>query len=113
LQAIVTAFRQAGPSGETNLAQALASLGDAQLHLGQLSLAITALRETVAIREKSPDDLWELAQARERLGEALTGNRNAEASVLLKSAARDLEGQLGADHHETVRAKAAVTHLQG
>jgi non-specific serine/threonine protein kinase/serine/threonine-protein kinase len=112
LQAIVTAFRQAGPSGETNLAQALASLGDAQLHLGQLSLAITALRETVAIREKSPDDLWELAQARERLGEALTGNRNAEASVLLKSAARDLEAQLGADHHETVRAKAAVTHLQ-
>jgi tetratricopeptide (TPR) repeat protein len=111
LQAIVARFRQAGPQGESNLAQALASLGDAELHLGRIPLATTALREAVAIREKSPDDIWELAQARERLGEALAKAGSAEAPDLLKSAAHDLESQLGADHPETLRAKAAVARF--
>jgi hypothetical protein len=55
--------------------------------------------------------LWELALARERLGETLAQNGNAAAPEFLKKAAHDLESQLGADHPETVRARAAVARL--
>jgi len=67
--------------------------------------------EAVAIREQSPEDLWELAQARERLGEVLLKVGNPEAPGLLKKAAQDLEAQLGADHPQTVRAKAALAAI--
>jgi hypothetical protein len=77
-----------------------------------MPLATAALKEVVVIREKSPDDIWELAQARERLGEALAESKDAQAPALLKGAAHDLESQLGADHPETLRAKAAVARLQ-
>jgi non-specific serine/threonine protein kinase/serine/threonine-protein kinase len=112
LSTVVAGLRQLGPQGEANLAQALATLGDTELHLGQMPLATAALKEVVVIREKSPDDIWELAQARERLGEALAESKDAQAPALLKGAAHDLESQLGADHPETLRAKAAVARLQ-
>jgi tetratricopeptide (TPR) repeat protein len=111
LQPTVEGLRKLGPQGEPNLAQALLVLGDAALHLGQNQLAGITLREAVTIREKSPDDLWELALARERLGETLAQGGSAAAPEILKKAAHDLESQLGADHPETVRAKAAVSRL--
>ncbi len=111
LQPTVEGMRKLGPQGEPNLAQALLVLGDAALHLGQNQLAGATLREAVAIREKSPDDLWELALARERLGETLAQSGNAAAPEVLKRAAHDLESQLGADHPETVRAVGAVARL--
>lgn len=111
LQSTVEGLRKLGPQGEPNLAQALLVLGDAALHLGQNPLAGATLKEAVTIREKSPDDLWELAVARERLGETLAQSGNAAAPEILKKAAHDLESQLGADHPETVRAKAAVARL--
>jgi predicted Ser/Thr protein kinase len=111
LQPTVEGLRKLGPQGEPNLAQALEVLGDAALHLGQNQLAGATLREAVTIREKSPDDLWELALARERLGETLAQDGSAAAPEILKKAAHDLESQLGADHPETLRAKAAVARL--
>jgi tetratricopeptide (TPR) repeat protein len=112
LQPTVEGLRKLGPQGEPNLAQALLVLGDAQLHLGQNQTAVATLREAVTIREKSPDDLWELALARERLAEALAQDGSAAAPAILEKAAHDLELQLGADHPETVRAKAALARLR-
>jgi tetratricopeptide (TPR) repeat protein len=114
-QAAVEGLRKLGAQGESNLALALESLGDEESHLGRLAEAGAALKEAVAIREKTPDDLWELAEARERLGENLLKAGSAaaagsgEAHDLLAKAAHDLESQLGADHPQTLRAKAALS----
>lgn len=108
LQHVVEGLRKLGPQGESNLAQALESLGDIESHMGRLNEASATLKEAVAIREKTPDDLWELAQARERLAEALLKAGNPAGADLVKKAARDLESQLGADHPQTLRAKAAL-----
>jgi hypothetical protein len=80
--------------------------------LGQIEAAGATLKEAVAIREKSPEDLWELARARERLGEMLLKAGSAAAPDTLKKAAHDLESQLGADHPETMRAKAALARVR-
>jgi eukaryotic-like serine/threonine-protein kinase len=112
LQATVAGLRKLGPQGEPNLAQALEALGDGQTHLGQIDAASATLKEAVAIREKSPEDLWELARAHERLGEMLSKAGNAAAPDMLKKAAHDLESQLGADHPETMRAKAALARVR-
>ena len=111
LEATVTGFRKLGLQGQSNLALALESFGDTAGHLGQLDQAKTALMEAVAIREQSPEDLWELAQARERLGEVLLKAGNPDAAGLLKKAAQDLEAQLGTDHPQTIRAKAALAAI--
>jgi predicted Ser/Thr protein kinase len=111
LEATVAGLRKLGLQGESNLAQALESLGDTAGHLGLLDQARSALTEAVAIRERSPEDLWELAQARERLGEVLAKQGSQGASALLQQAARDLEAQLGADHPQTLRAKAALAAI--
>jgi len=108
LRKTIDGLRKLGARGESTLAQALESLGDAEAHLGQLDEAGAEFKEAVAIREKSPDDLWELAEARERLGETLLKAGNPAARGLLKKAAQDLESQLGADHPQTLRAKAAL-----
>jgi predicted Ser/Thr protein kinase len=106
-------LRKLGAQSAANLAMALEGLGTADAALGRYSESVTALRESVAIREKAPDDLWELAEARERLGEALAKSGSAEAPALLKKASIDLESQLGADHPQTVRAKAALAQAGG
>ena len=111
LQSTVEGMRRLGAQGESNLAQALEALGDAQSLRGQLEEATASLKEAVAIRERSPDDLWELAQARERLGEALLKAGDPAAPGLLKKAAHDLESQLGTDHPQTLRARQALARI--
>jgi tetratricopeptide (TPR) repeat protein len=111
LQVVAEGLRKLGPRGESNLAEALEALGDTEAGLGHLGEASADLEEAVAIRKKSPDDLWELAQARERLGETLRKAGNPAATDLLEKAARDLESQLGADHPQTLRAKSALAGL--
>jgi non-specific serine/threonine protein kinase/serine/threonine-protein kinase len=111
LPAVVEGMRKLGAQGESNLAQALETLGEAESHLGRLNEATAALREAVAIREKSSDDLWELAQARERLAETLLKAGDPTGADLAKKAARDLESQLGADHPQTVRARNVVLKI--
>jgi tetratricopeptide (TPR) repeat protein len=110
-QIAVAGFRKLGAQGEPNLALALETLGDALTHVGSIPAATAALNDAVNIRERSPEDLWELARARERLGEALSKSAAPQASDLLKKSARDLESQLGADHPETLRAKDALSRI--
>jgi eukaryotic-like serine/threonine-protein kinase len=114
LQSAVAGLRHLGPSAETSLAQALVALGEVQMKRGQLAEAQATFQEAVALREKSPQNRWESAEARERLGEALatgTGERSGEAGGVLEGAARDLETELGAAHPQTVRAKNALARL--
>ena len=58
---------------------ALEGLGSVESAQGRNAEAETLLREAVSIREKTPDDIWELAQAQERLGEVLAKSGSAEA----------------------------------
>lgn len=106
---IVAGLRKLGAQSETNLAQALLALGDADLGKGDIREARVALQEAVVLREKYPGDVWELAQARERLAESLAKG-GSNAAPLLQRAAHDLESQLGANHPETLRAKSALAH---
>jgi hypothetical protein len=93
------------------LAMALENLGVVESAQGRNADAETVLEEAVSIRERTPDDIWELAQAQERLGEVLAKGGSTEAPALLKKASFDLESQLGADHPQTLRAKAALKRL--
>ena len=65
--------------------------------------------EAVALRETVPDDIWELAQARE-----IGGGPGEERQSRCRRAAQasaDLESQLGANHPQTLRAKAALARI--
>jgi lipopolysaccharide biosynthesis regulator YciM len=104
-------LRKLGAQSAATLAMALESLGTVEAAQGRNADAETVLKEAVSIREKTPDDIWELAQAQERLGEVLAKSGSAEAPALLKKASIDLEAQLGADHPQTLRAKAALKRL--
>jgi hypothetical protein len=74
------------------------------------------LQDAVSLREKSHDPTWELAVARERLGEALVagggeggreGGRESGRELLVRAAA-SLKAELGAGHPEAVRAQRAL-----
>jgi len=106
-------LRKLGAQSSATLAMALENLGTVESAQGRNTEAETVLREAVSIREKTPDDVWELAQAQERLGEALAKGGSADAPALLKKASLDLESQLGANHPQTLRAKAALKLLGG
>jgi non-specific serine/threonine protein kinase/serine/threonine-protein kinase len=108
----VAGLRKLGLQCSSDLAMALEGLGSAASAQGHTAEAVTLLQEAVSIREKAPDDIWELAQARERLGEALAKSGSAAAPFLLKKAGADLESQLGANHPQTLRAKAALARLR-
>jgi hypothetical protein len=104
-------LRKLGAQASANLAMALEGLGSAESAQGRNAEAEAALREAVSIREGTPDDVWELAQARERLGEALAKSGSPAAAALLRKASADLESQLGANHPQTLRAKAALARM--
>ncbi len=104
-------LRKFGAQSAATLAMALEGLGSVESAQGRQSEAQAALREAVSIRERTPDDVWELAQAQERLAEVLAKSGSAEAPALLKKASVDLESQLGANHPQTLRAKAALKQL--
>jgi predicted Ser/Thr protein kinase len=104
-------LRKLGTQSAANLAMALEGLGTVESAQGRNAEAEAALREAVALRETVPDDVWELAQAQERLGEALARSGSPSAAALLKKASADLESQLGANHPQTIRAKAALARI--
>jgi eukaryotic-like serine/threonine-protein kinase len=106
-------LRKLGAQSAATLAMALENLGTVESAQGRNADAQTVLKEAVSIREKTPDDIWERAQAQERLGEALAKSGSGEAPALLKKASIDLESQLGADHPQTLRAKNAAARLPG
>ena len=104
-------MRKQGAQSAANLAMALEGLGTVDSAMGRNTESVALLKEAVSIREQTPDDIWELAQTQERLGEALAKSGSAEAPALLKKASLDLESQLGANHPQTLRAKAALASL--
>jgi non-specific serine/threonine protein kinase/serine/threonine-protein kinase len=105
---VVAALRQLGPQAEANLTQALVALGEAELTRGQPKEARAPLEEAVLLREKNGSESWDLAEARERLGEALAASGDGGARALLQQAAGTLETQLGANHPQTQRARRAL-----
>ena len=104
----VAALRQLGPQAEASLSEALVALGETDLIRGQPQEARTPLAEAVVLREKNGPQSWDLAEARERLGEALAALRDGSARALLLQAANMLETQLGANHPQTLRARRAL-----
>jgi uncharacterized protein involved in exopolysaccharide biosynthesis len=63
------------------------------------------------LRAKNGPQSWDLAEAHERLGEALAALRDGSARALLQQAASTLETQLGANHPQTLRARRALQTL--
>ena len=112
LDPIIAGIRAVGASGRATLAQALVARADIALAEGEAAPVVPMLREAVQLRSDGWDQSWELAQARERLGEALAaGGSTGEARPLLKTAEATLQAQLGADHPETLRARHALARL--
>ena len=111
LTKVTAGLRKLGPQAEANLAQALVALGEVDLTLGQAQAALAPLHEAVTLREKSWSQSWELAEARERWGEALAASGDGQARSVLKDATTTLETQLGADHPQTLRAARALAKL--
>jgi tetratricopeptide (TPR) repeat protein len=111
LESAIAGLRKCGAFNEANLAQGLEILGDVELSTGRVQQANAALREAVRIRERTSGDTWELAKARERLGETQAQGGVEGAADLLKKAAQELELQLGTAHPETLRAKAALASI--
>ena len=112
LGSAIAGLRKSGAFNEANLAQALEILGDVELSTGRVQQANTALLEAVRIGKRTSGDTWELAEARERLGETQAKSGVEGASSLLEKAAQELELQLGAAHPETLRAKAALAYAR-
>jgi hypothetical protein len=108
LRQTIAALRQLGPQAEANLSEALVALGEMELTLGDPQAARAPLAEAVALRTKNGPQSWDLAEARERLGEASAALRDGNARTLLQQAASTLEIQLGANHPETLRARRAL-----
>ena len=105
---VVATLRRLGPPAEANLAEALVALGEVDLAQGRPREARAPLAEAVALREQEGPLSWDLAQARERLGEALAGTGDSGARALLQQAISALNAQLGAEHRETRRARRAL-----
>jgi non-specific serine/threonine protein kinase/serine/threonine-protein kinase len=108
LQQVVAALRRLGPQGEANLSEALVALGETELSRGQPQEARAPLTEAVLLCAKNGSQSWDLAEARERLGEALAASGDGGARPLLRQAATALETQLGPNHPQTLRARRAL-----
>jgi hypothetical protein len=103
------ALRKQGAPALIALAQTLIAHADALLAQGRAPQAIPLLNEALQTREKLLwSQSWELAEAHERLGEALDATRDPRGKELLRRAAAVLEAQLGAQHPFTLRARRAA-----
>ena len=106
---IIAQYRKLGPTGQLGLAQSLLFEGEALLAQSKAAQSVPLLREAVELRERLLwGQSWELALARERLGEALLATGDGRGRPLLERAASTLSAQLGAHHPETLRASRAL-----
>jgi len=112
LTTIIPGLRSNGAQTVSELALSLQSLGEILAAEGQVRQAVAPLREAVSLRERSGDPSWELAVARERLGEALSAEDSPEARDLLQKALTELKTQLGVAHPEAMRAQHALNSLR-
>lgn len=99
--------------GEASSAQTLQALGLALDSLGQHVAADSALRRSLAIREKYlPADHWAIASSRAVLGYHLgLMGRNAESEAMLTAAYRALADKRGADAQVTKRVAIRLAEL--
>ncbi len=110
---VIGAARRLGAMAEALLADALETQGTVELAENRTSSAVAALQEALSLRDKLHIHGLELLRTRERLGEALAGTAStATARALLQQTEHGLEVELGAEHPETMRAKAALAKLQ-
>jgi tetratricopeptide (TPR) repeat protein len=111
LTATAARLRTLGRRADSTLAQVLQSLGEIALLREQPDAAITAFEEAIAILARFADSGWNVALARERLGEALIAARRPGAAELLQQAVGVLSAQLGESHPETIRARRVLRDL--
>jgi tetratricopeptide (TPR) repeat protein len=107
----IAQLRDLGARANSNLAQALQYLGEIDLSAGKPAQAAEALREAVSILGRFAASGWNIGAARERLGEALSAAGQPGAAEALNQAVKTLSAELGDEHPETVRAKAALRAL--
>jgi len=107
LAELISQLRKLGAPALPSLTQALVARGDALLMQQRSDEAVPVLREAVQLRQSFVwDQSWELAEARERLGEAL-GPTTPAGKELLAQSLRVLVAQLGEQHPLTLRARRA------
>ena len=73
--------------------------------------AIGSLQEAIAVLGRFAESGWNVALARERLGEALIAARRPGAADVLNQAVSVLSTELGEEHPETVRARGALRKI--
>jgi serine/threonine protein kinase len=107
---IVGSLRKAGAVALPPLAEALELQGRLYLARKQIGAALDCLKEAVRLGESGAPGSWELAHARELLGETLQASGDAEGGQrVLEQAMTVLRSQLGADHPETIRTQLALS----
>jgi hypothetical protein len=111
LVATIAQLRDLGARGESSLAQALQYLGETDLSAGKPAEAAESLREAISILRRFAASGWNIAVARERLGEALGAAGQPGAAEALNQAVSILSAELGDEHAETVRARSALQAL--
>ena len=107
----ITQLRALGARTESTLAQALQYVGEIELASGKPADAVGPLREAVSVLSRFAASGWNVAAARERLGEALMATRQPGAREELNQAVSVLSTELGEQHPETVRTRSALRAL--
>jgi non-specific serine/threonine protein kinase/serine/threonine-protein kinase len=105
LSEVIALLRKLGAPALSSLSLALVARGDALLLQKRAAEAVPVLTEAVKLRETFLwDQSWELADARERLGEAL-GTHTPRGKELVTQSLRVLIAELGDQHPLTQRAR--------
>jgi eukaryotic-like serine/threonine-protein kinase len=107
----IAQLRDLGKRGEAVVAQGLQYLGEIDFAAGNPAAAAESLREAVSILSRYAATGWNMAVARERLGEALLALRQPGAADELNQAVSVMSREVGPDHAEVVRAKTALRAL--
>ena len=109
LSEVIPKLRSLGLAAQLPLAQALIAQGDLLVSQERATEAVRLLIEAVQLREKLLwQESWELAEARERLGEALLATHDQNGRTLIERALSVFEAQLGAHHPQTLRTRKAL-----
>jgi non-specific serine/threonine protein kinase/serine/threonine-protein kinase len=111
LVAIAAQLRDLGGRAASALAQVLQYMAEIDLATGKPAAAIGSLQEAIAILGQFAESGWNIALARERLGEALIAARRPGAADVLRQAVGVLSTELGEEHPETVRARGVLQKI--
>jgi non-specific serine/threonine protein kinase/serine/threonine-protein kinase len=102
-------LRALGVPAELALADAELGAGEASMRLREGDRAVAEFNEALALRRQAQwPESWRVAEAKERLGEALAALGRPGSEALLAEATRTLDAQLGAKSAEAVRARTVL-----